>query len=316
MAISGPAARATSAPRRTAAPSPWPGRARRSPGRRRRGGPRGGRRWPRPAATPNQSPTLAETTATTSSGSVTAISTPCGWIAPGTWIGSLAQLSRSTGATHGVIIVAAASSGTAPRRSGRTRRRRPRRPRPDRRPVTSRRSIARRHVGPARDDVDAGPREERHRRVRSEHGPDVRGDDAAAERRALAHVERAERRRPARSAGTPTGDGERRRRGGRGRAASSGIRRREPTSSSTRASSGVAASTWAAISPIERLVERGETDQQRPVLVDRQVRRHHTELLLQAAVGRPRRPTERRDRAPPCRRSSSASCVWLPIGPP
>ena len=101
--------------------------------------PRGGAPTASAGDMPNQPPTLAETTATTSSGSVTAISTPWGWIAPGTWIGSLAQLSRSTGADQVPVI------GPAPRRSGRTRRRRPVRPRPDRRRVTSSRSITRRH---------------------------------------------------------------------------------------------------------------------------------------------------------------------------
>ena len=56
--------------------------------------------------------TLVDATATTRSGSVTASSTPCGWIAPGTWIGSAAQLSRSTGADHVAV--------TAPPRPSRT----------------------------------------------------------------------------------------------------------------------------------------------------------------------------------------------------
>ena len=53
-----------------------------------------------PGGASNQSPTFAEATAIRSSGSVTASSAPCGWIAPGTWIGSAAQLSRLTGAVH------------------------------------------------------------------------------------------------------------------------------------------------------------------------------------------------------------------------
>ena len=49
----------------------------------------------RPVSTGGGSAQFADTTRTTRSGSLTAIRTPCGWIEPGMWIGSSAQVSRS-----------------------------------------------------------------------------------------------------------------------------------------------------------------------------------------------------------------------------
>ena len=48
---------------------------------------------------------------------------------------------------------------------------------------------------------------------------------------------------------------------------------------------------------IERLVKGGEPDEQAPILVHQQIRRHHTELPLQPAVRHPSLTAEHRNRA-------------------